>query len=75
MAWNKLDEWDAASSSAQYLGKILGEASDKLNSLITAANDLARQEIRSAIVNHEMAQAWDRVTSALSSELDMQTFC
>ncbi|MHA7685913.1 calcium-binding protein [Cupriavidus sp. PET2-C1] len=71
MAWNEMDGWDAAGSSAEYLGKMLGGASEKLNSLISAANDLARQEIRSAIVNHEMAQAWDRVTSALSSELSI----
>lgn len=69
MAWHDLDGWDAGGVGAEIASKGLDLITSSLNNLIKTANDIIKLETIAAIQTHEMAKAWDKVTTTLYDEL------
>jgi len=68
-AWYELDGWDAAGAAGAWASAGLKSIADSVDQLIAASQTLAKEGILDAIQSHEMAKAWDKVTSALYTEL------
>ena len=69
--WNQIDGWDMAGGVAERTRPYLQSAVDAIDELVVAAREMVADQRTMAVSSHQMALAWDKVTTALRSELTL----